>query len=148
MSKLSKTFFVLALLGLVFGLGYVLGSQQSFTVRKTLNRVRSEMTSQIEGLEQSLRHARMRLNLMNAKAHLLSAKVAIQEGRFPQAREELDKAEAELQKASETTERTRKEELAVLISAVRDVRRQVVRSNPRAASGVEEALRALERFLS
>ncbi len=148
MSRFIKTILGLGLLALAFGLGHQVGSQKSYSLMKGLNNARTELNHQIEALEQKLRRARLHMNLMNAKTHLLSARTASQEGRYKDAGKDLAQARKEILKVAKTANSREQEELKVLADALKDVKKQLNRSSPMAQSGVQEIMRALEKFLS
>ena len=135
-------------LAMVFGFGYLWGSQKSHSIQSTLNIMRSEMDSKIDALEQGLRRTRMRMELMNARNHLVTAQTAVQNRNFGEAQKELENARQEILKLAEIAEARQKKELTVLASAVQEIQKQLNRPNPPARVGLEEAIRALDQFLS
>ena len=148
MFGIIKLILGLIFLGMVFGFGYLWGSQKSYSIQNTLNMMRSELNSKIEGLEQGLRRTRMRMELMNARNYLVSAQTAIQNRNFGEAKKELENARQGILKVAEIAEARQKQELTVLASAVQEIQKQLNRPNPPARVGVEEAIRALDQFLS
>ena len=148
MFGIFKILLGLGFLALVFGFGYLWGTQKSYSVQTALNNMRSELTSKIELLEQGLHRTRMRMELMNARNHLVTAETAVQNRNFGQAKQELENARKVILKVAETAEPRQKQELSVLASAVQDIQKQVSRPHPPARLGVEEVIRSLDKFSS
>ncbi len=148
MLGIFKVLLGVGFLALVFGFGYLWGSQKSYSVQTTLNNMRSELTSKIEVLEQGLRRTRTRIELMNARNHLVTAQTAVQNRNFGQAKQELESARKVMLKMAETADPQQKQELSVLTSAVQDIQKQVSQRHPPARLGVEEVIRALDKFSS
>jgi hypothetical protein len=138
----------LGFLALVFGFGYLWGSQKSYSVQTALNNMRSELTSKIEVLERGLHRTRMRMELMNARNHLVTAQTAVRNRNFGQAKQELESARKVILKIAETADPPQKQELTVLASAVQEIQKQVSRTHPPSRLGVEEVIRALDKFSS
>lgn len=148
MLGIFKILFGLGFLALVFGFGYLWGTQKSYSIQTTLNNMRSELTSKIEVLEQSLYRTRMRMELMNARNHLVIAQTAVQNKNFGQAKQELESARKVMLKMAETANPQQKQELSVLASAVQDIQKQISRPHPPARLGLGEMIRALDKFSS
>lgn len=148
MLGMFKVLLGLGFLALVFGFGYFWGSQKSYSVQTALNNMRSELISKIEVLEQGLHRTRMRMELMNARNHLVTAQTAVQNRNFGQAKQELQSARKVILKIAETADPQQKQELSVLASAVQDIQKQVNRAHPPTKLGVEEVIRALDKLSS
>jgi len=148
MFGLIKMIFGVGLLALVFGLGYLWGSQKSYPIQSTLNTMRSELTSKIEDLELHLRRTRIRMELMNARNHLLAAQTAVEDRNFGKAQQELDDARAVILKVAETATPPQDKALTRLASTVHGIQKQVIRPNPPTKLGVDGAIRVLDQFLS
>ena len=148
MIGIIKIILGLIFLAMVFGFGYLWSSQKSYSIQNTVNMMRSELNSKIEALEQGLRRTRMRMELMNARNHLVTAQTDVQNRNFGEAKKELENARQGILKVVEIAEARQKQELTVLASAVQEIQKQLNRPNPPARVGVEEAIRALDQFLS
>lgn len=148
MFGIVKILFGLGFLAMVFGLGYFWGSQRSYSIQSALNNMRTELTSKIETLEQGLRRTRMRMELMNARNRLVMAQDAVKNRNFGEAKQELENARKLILKVAETAEPQQKQELTVLAAAMEEIQKQVSRPHPPARLGVEEVIRALDKFSS
>jgi hypothetical protein len=148
MLGLLKLMLGLGFLGLIFGFGYLWGSQKSDSIQTTLNIMRTELTSKIEVLEQGLRRTRIRMELMNARNHLVRTQTAIQSRNFGEAKTELENARTVILRVAETADPSQQKELHSLASLVEGIQKQIHRPNTRAKQRVEEAIRALDNVLS
>lgn len=148
MLGILKLIFGLGFLAMAFGFGYLWGSQKNYSIQETLNSMRSEFTSKMASLEEGISRVRIRMELMNARDHLIAAQTAYQNRNFGETQKELDQARQVILKVAETADPEQKKELAALAAAVQEIQKQVRKPVPPKKLGVQETIRALDRFLS
>ncbi len=88
------------------------------------------------------------MELMNARDHLIAAQTAYQNRNFGETQKDLDQARQVILKVAETADSEQKKELAALAATVQEIAKQVRKPVPPKKLGVQEAIRALDRFLS
>ncbi len=148
MFGIVRLFVGLAFLTIIFGFGYLWGSQKTFPVQTALSGMRSELTSKIEQLEHSLRRTRIRMELFNARNHLVAAQTAIRERNYGEGRLELLNARNAVIKVAESADEPQKKELVQLAERVRAIQERIDRPNPPSKAGIEEAIRRMDQLLS
>src|SRR3989338_8200148 len=107
-----KKLFVLFLILLAFGTGYTVGSSGLKDVKKSYNALKEEMSVKIRGMEEEVSSMRVRMNLMEAKELLESARSDVKEKNFGRAEERVGKAKERLAKAISLSSDARKKSLA------------------------------------
>ena len=96
MIKILKLAIMLLGIAVIFGAGYLMGSQRLEELSRLLLTVRSEMSQKTSGLEQEVQYLRTRIRLFTARQHLVSAQTAVTERNYGVVQNELEKVRGDL----------------------------------------------------
>jgi len=142
---------LLALLTVFFGLGYYLGSGGELSLRRGISRLREEVSSKSESLHEEIAVTRVRMNLLEAKDHVLQAEKDLEEKNFGAAERELSVAEQRLGKATELAKNGQQKpllhRLMPIAESLKETRNDVRHMDMKAKTKIAGLEKALDQMI-
>jgi chromosome segregation ATPase len=135
MTRILRTVALLALMVMIFGAGYLLGSlrigsQRMEELGQLLIKVRSETSEKTSGLEKEIQHLRIRIHLFTARQRLSSAQAALMERNYGVIQKELEKVKKELNAVKDLSDPETQEVLSRLDDPLNEMITAAGRADP------------------
>ena len=137
---------ILVLFALTFGAGYYIGGSGTKEIRKSYSALSQEMSSKTRALESEISSTRVRLNLIEARDFLGSARQAVKEKNFGEAGTDIQKAQERLVKAISLAPDPQKKALAPIESEIESIKGEIQNLNSKAAARIEAVEKELEKI--
>ncbi len=99
--KVKHLFALLILFGATFVFGYMVGAGKAQRLERSISAMKTELASKTSGLEHSLKRARIRINLIEARDRLEGAVREVELRNFGKAQGELEAALSNLETTTE-----------------------------------------------
>jgi len=128
---ITKTIVFLISFGVVFGLGFLMGSQRMDGLGQALTKFRSETSDKTSGLEEEVRGLRKKIHIFSARHHLVSAQNSILEQNYGTTRKELEKFEKEMKTLKKLSGKKNRKSLSRLEKPLEDLIAKASRADPR-----------------
>ena len=142
---------LIVLLSLFFGAGYYVGSGGEISLRKGFSHLRGELFSKGESIHEEIAVTRVRMNLLEAKDHLLQAEGDLDEKNFGAAERQLADAEERLGKAAELAkdiqQRPLLHRLAPISNSLKETREDVRHLDMKARTKIAALEKAIDRMI-
>ncbi|MBI3805085.1 MAG: hypothetical protein HY282_15150 [Nitrospirae bacterium] len=140
-----RAIFTLFLLAVAFGAGYFYGTAGTKEVKKSYSTLREELFTKTRGLESEVYSMRVRLNLIEAREFLMSARNDLKEKNFGEAVAQAGKAKERITKAISLAPETQKKNLAPLQTEIDSLRESIQKLDPKAVGRIDALAKELEK---
>lgn len=126
MMRILRMVALLALMVMIFGAGYLLGSlrigsQRMEELGRLLTKVRSETSEKTSGLEKEIQYLRIRIHLFTARQRLASAQTALAERNYGVIQKKLEKVKKELNAVKDLSDPKTQEALSRLADPLNEM---------------------------
>lgn len=140
-----RALFLLLLLAVSFGAGYLLGAAGTTEVKKNDMTLKEEMVSKTRGLESEVFMMRVRLNLVEAREFLSAARDDVKEKNFGEAEAQVGKAKERVAKAVSLASDAKKKNLAPFQTEIDSIENSIKKLDPKVVGKIEALEKELER---
>ncbi len=144
---LKSIIFLFLFLG-SFGAGYYLGSAGTQAIKKNYLTLQNEMLVKSRAVNAEIASIRLRLNMIEARRLLASARSNIQDKNFGEAESEIEKAKGSLAKAMTLAAEPQKNMLILIQPELELIRADIRRLDTKVVSKIEAVERAIEKMAS
>lgn len=137
---------IILLFVLTFAAGYFIGGSGTKEIKSSYLSLKEEMSAKTRGLEAEISSTRVRLNLVEARDFLGSARESVKEKNFGEAEREIDKAKERVAKAISLAPEQQKKNLAPIQSEIESIKGDILKLNAKAAGRIEAVEKELEKI--